>query len=68
MLGEHDEMSQSILVTDSERMILEVKKFLNSQLRFLPKRKIVSESFKRFGLAVLTKNSREISKIINIQK
>ncbi len=64
--AEHDEMSQSILVTDSERMILEVKKFLNSQLRFLPKRKIVSESFKRFGLAVLTKNSREISKIINI--
>jgi len=64
--AEHDEMSQSILITDSEKMILKVKELIKIQLRFLPKRKIVSESFKKFGLAVLAKNFREISKIANI--
>ena len=37
--SEHDEMSQSILVTDSKDMILKVKNFLEIQLKFLPKRK-----------------------------
>tara|TARA_Y100000817_G_scaffold313842_1_gene310940 strand:- start:1193 stop:2491 length:1299 start_codon:yes stop_codon:yes gene_type:complete len=63
--AEHDEMSQSILVTDSPKLISEVKEYLNVQLRFLPKRKIASESLKNFGIAILAKNSKEISKIIN---
>ena len=63
--AEHDEMSQSILVTDSPKLISEVKEYLNVQVRFLPKRKIASESLKNFGIAILAKNSKEISKIIN---
>ena len=64
--SEHDEMSQSILVTDSKDMILKVKNFLEIQLKFLPKRKIASSSLGKFGLAILARNSREISEIVNI--
>tara|TARA_Y100000590_G_scaffold225350_1_gene254772 strand:+ start:6172 stop:7464 length:1293 start_codon:yes stop_codon:yes gene_type:complete len=63
--AEHDEMSQSILITESNNLILNVKKFIDKQLRFLPKRKIVSRSLSKFGLAILAKNSREISDIVN---
>ena len=63
--AEHDKMSQSILVTNSKDIILKVKKFINIQLRFLPKKKIVLSSFKNFGIAVLTKNVRETAEIIN---
>ncbi len=63
--AEHDQMSQSILITDSEDTIFKVKNFINKQLRFLPKKKIVSRSFKKFGIVVLTKNARETSEIVN---
>ena len=63
--AEHDKMSQSILLTDSKDMIFKVKKFLNIQLRFLPKKTIVLDSFKKFGLAILTRNIRETSEIAN---
>ncbi len=63
--AEHDEMSQSILITESKDLIFNVKRFINKQLRFLPKRKIASSSLSKFGLAILTKNSRETSDIVN---
>ncbi len=63
--AEHDKMSQSILVTDRKDVILKVQKFINTQLKFLPKKKIVLSSFKNFGLAILTKNVKETSQIIN---
>jgi len=63
--AEHDKMSQSILVTESKELIFKVEKFLNIQLRILPKRKIASSSLKNFGLAILARNAREISKIVN---
>ena len=63
--SEHDEMSQSILITNSKEMIFKVKKYINKQVRFLPKRKIISNSLKKFGLAILAKNSKEISDIVN---
>ena len=63
--AEHDEMSQSILLTNSKDIILKVKKLINIQLKYLPKKKTVINSFKKFGLIILTKNIREISKITN---
>tara|TARA_Y100001970_G_scaffold197754_1_gene240586 strand:+ start:9672 stop:10970 length:1299 start_codon:yes stop_codon:yes gene_type:complete len=63
--SEHDEMSQSILITDSKKLITEVKRFLDKNLRFLPKKRIVMNSFKKFGMVVLAKNKKEISKITN---
>ena len=63
--SEHDEMSQSILVTDSKDIIFKVKNIIKIQLKFLPKKKIASTSLGKFGLAILAKNSREISEIVN---
>ncbi len=63
--SEHDEMSQSILISDSKEIIFKVKKCINAQIKFLPKRKIASKSLKNFGLAILARNSKEISYITN---
>ena len=63
--AEHDEMSQSILITDNQKIIIKVKKALGSQIKFLPKKRIATKSLKKFGIAVLAKNSIEISNIAN---
>ena len=63
--AEHDEMSQSILITDNQTIIIKVKKALASQIKFLPKKRTALKSLKKFGIAVLAKNSSEISNIAN---
>ena len=63
--AEHDVMSQSILITDNKKIIMKVKKALGSQIKFLPKKGIATKSLKKFGVAVLAKNSSEISNIVN---
>ena len=63
--AEHDVMSQSILITDNKKIIMKVKKALGSQIKFLPKKGIATKSLKKFGVAVLAKNSNEISNIAN---
>ena len=63
--AEHDELAQSILVTENKELIYKVKKFINFQTRLLPKRRIISSSLKIFGLIVLAKNKREIANVIN---
>ena len=63
--AEHDEMSQSILITDNKKIIIKVKKALGSQIKFLPKKRIAAKSLKKYGIAVLAKNSNEISNITN---
>jgi len=63
--AEHDEMSQSILLTDSKNIIVRVKIALENQIKTLPKKKIALKSLKNFGIAVLAKNSGEISNITN---
>ena len=64
--SEHDEMSQSILVTNSKDLIFKVNKSLKKQLKFLPKRMIASRSLKNFGLAILLNNIKEAGKVVNI--
>ena len=63
--AEHDELSQSILVTNSKELIFKVRKILNYQINFLPKKKIISSSLKNFGLAIYAKNAKEISSIVD---
>ena len=63
--SEHDEMAQSIMVTDNKEIISKVQSFLKIQLKFLPKRKIASISLGKFGVAILAKNRKEISQIVN---
>ena len=63
--AEHDELSQSILVTDSKELIYKVKEIINLQTKFLPKKRIISSSLSNFGLAVLAKNMLDIGRVIN---
>ncbi len=64
--SEHDEMSQSILVTNSRNLILKVKSNLKKQLKFLPKKIIASKSLKKFGIAILVNNPKQFGKVVNI--
>tara|TARA_Y100001970_G_C14226937_1_gene856265 strand:- start:161 stop:1456 length:1296 start_codon:yes stop_codon:yes gene_type:complete len=64
--AEHDETSQSILVTNEKEIIQKVIKFVNLQAKFLPKKKTILKSIKNFGLFILAKNIKEISDIVNI--
>ena len=64
--AEHDSNAQSILITDNKNLIKSVNLSLKKQLLKLPKKKIASKSLKDFGLAILTKNKKKITEIINI--
>ena len=64
--AEHDVYAQSILITDNKKLISSVNKSLNQQLVNLPKKKIATQSLKKFGLAIYTNKRNKISEIINI--
>ena len=63
--AEHDIYAQSILITDSKKLISSVNKSLKQQLNNLPKKKIAIQSLKNFGLAIYTNKRNKISEIIN---
>ena len=64
--AEHDVYAQSILITDNKKLIISVNKNLKEQLVNLPKKKIATQSLKKFGLAIYTNKRSKISEIINI--
>ena len=64
--AEHDVYAQSILITDNKKLIHLVNLSLKKQLIKLPKKNIASKSLKKFGLAILANNKKNISEIINI--
>ena len=64
--AEHDVYAQSILITDNKKLINIVNKNLKKQLDSLPKKKIATQSLKKFGLAIYTNKRNKISEIINI--
>ena len=64
--AEHDYFAQSILVTNSKDLVRLVNISLKSQLMNLPKKKIASQSLKKYGLAIYVKNPGKISDVINI--
>ena len=63
--AEHDEFSQSILVSSDRKLIAKVNKSLGSQLTSLPKRKIAMTSLQNFGVAIYSKKISRIVEIIN---
>ncbi len=63
--AEHDIYAQSILITDNKSLLKFVNLSLKKQLKRLPKKKIASQSLKKFGLAVLTNSKEKIPEIIN---
>ncbi len=64
--AEHDYFAQSILITNNKDLIRLVNISLKSQLMNLPKKKIASQSLKKYGLAIYVKNRGKISDIVNI--
>ena len=63
--AEHDVNAQSILITNDTNLIRLVNLSLKKQLIKLPKKKIASQSLKKFGLAVWAKDKKKILEVIN---
>jgi histidinol dehydrogenase len=64
--AEHDESSQSIVISDNITTINKINYFLLEQLKVLPKKKIASKSLKKFGLSILVKNKKLLADTINL--
>jgi histidinol dehydrogenase len=64
--AEHDESSQSIVISDDIKMINKINYFLYEQLKVLPKKKIAFKSLKNFGLSILVKNKKLLVDTINL--
>ena len=63
--AEHDVNAQSILITNDKNLINLVNTSLKKQLKKLPKKKIATQSLKKFGLAIFAINKKSILKSIN---
>ena len=63
--SEHDENSQSILITKNKDLITRVKKDIKAKLKKLPRKKIISKSLNNHGLLVLCQNDNQIIDLIN---
>lgn len=63
--AEHDEMASSILITDSDEILIKVVAELKSQIKMLKRKNIAQESLKRFGAIIKTNNIREAIDIAN---
>ena len=65
MLGqaEHDEMASSILITNSDELIIKVSEQLKSQIKSLKRKEIAQKSLRAFGAIIKTDT---ISQALNI--
>jgi len=63
--AEHDELSQSILVTKSSTFAKKVKDEIKNILNSLPRKKIAQKSINNFGGIIVCKNDSEIIDIVN---
>ncbi len=63
--AEHDALSKSVLVTDSEKVLQETKLNMVKQLHDLPRREIAEESMRDFCLMVLVEDMRDGVAIAN---
>ena len=63
--SEHDENSQSILITKYKDLITKVKKDIKVKLKKLPRKKIISKSLNNHGLLVLCQNDNQMIDLIN---
>jgi histidinol dehydrogenase len=64
--AEHDESSQSIVISNDKKIINRINYFLLQQIKLLPKKKIASKSLKNFGLSILVKNKKILIDTINL--
>jgi len=64
--AEHDEMASSILITNSDEIILNVASELKSQIKTLKRKNIAQKSLKRFGAFIKTNSIKESIDIANM--
>ena len=64
--AEHDESSQSIVLSDNIKTIKKINYFLLQQLKTLPKKSIAYKSLKNFGLSILISNKKILIDTINL--
>ena len=63
--AEHDELSQSILITTDEKFLKRVKESIDSLIEKMPRKKIIKTSLENRGLFICVKNLSEAAKISN---
>src|SRR3954464_11792988 len=63
--AEHDASAQSILITDSARLAVEVESAVESQLKTLPRGKIARASWQDFGAIILVDTLDEAVELAN---
>jgi len=63
--AEHDELSQSILVTKSSTFAKKVKLEIKNIINNLPRKQIAKKSINNFGGIIICKNDTEIVDIVN---
>ena len=63
--AEHDEFSQSILVSKDKGLINNVKKSLLNQLKSLPRKLIATKSLKSNGILIYISSDRKMIEVVN---
>ena len=63
--AEHDEQSQSILISKDKNLINKVKKLLFYQLKKLPRRSVATKSLKSNGILISVSSDQKLIEVIN---
>ena len=63
--AEHDELSQSILISKDKNLIKKVKKLLFDQLKKLPRKSIATKSLKSNGILINVSSNQKLTEVIN---
>jgi len=63
--AEHDELSQSILISKDKNLIKKVKKTLFDQLKKLPRKSIATKSLKSNGILISATSDQKLIEVIN---
>ncbi len=63
--AEHDELSQSILISKDKNLINKVKKLLSEQLKKLPRKLIATKSLKSNGILIYVSSDQKLIEVIN---
>ena len=63
--AEHDEMASSVLITDSNTLVGEVRLELSRQLKALKRKEIVMKSLRKYGAIIITRSLKKALDMAN---
>jgi len=64
--AEHDTNSQCIIISKNLNFLKKIKMLINSNLKYLPRQKIVKKSLKKNGLLIYATNDQNVIDLINL--